>query len=126
MTTGLTLSWTFTDSKTHVSFDSRVRTLLAFRFEMNVRDSEFLLALSFFCFALFALLDLESQIDPKEDYTGPRWITPTHPLKPEPSMDTFSWDCEDLLSEQPPFLSMARIKVDTASLVLFIVFSFLR
>lgn len=48
MTTGLTLSWTFTDSKTHVSFDSRVQTLLASRFEMNVRDYEFLLALSFF------------------------------------------------------------------------------
>lgn len=102
------MSWTFTDSKTHVSFDSRVRTLLAFRFEMNVRDYEFLLALSFFfALVLFALLDLESQIDPKEDYTGPRWITPTHLLKPEPNMDTCSWDCEDLLSEQP-FLSMAR------------------
>lgn len=36
-------------------------------------------------------------------------------------MDTFfSWDCEDLLSEQLPLLSMAGIKVDTASLVLLI------
>lgn len=61
MTTGLTLSWTFTDSITHVSFDSRVRTLLAFRFEMNVRDYEFLLALFFFALPFFALLDRESQ-----------------------------------------------------------------
>lgn len=71
---------------------------------MNVRDYDFSLAL-FFCFAIFALLDLEYHIDPKQ---GLHWTTPTHLLKPEPNMDTFHWDCEDLLSEQLPLLYMAR------------------
>lgn len=104
MTTGLTLSWTFTDSKIHGSFDSRVRTLLAFRFEMNVRDYDFSLAL-FFCFALFALLDLEYQIDPKQ---GPTLDHANSSLEAGAQYGYFSWDCEDLLSEQLPLLYMAR------------------